>query len=70
MQTHYSSDVGTAPLNPPPRTTGTLCGLRAPYDRINNFSPTCPDCQEERRKQKENPDELAKLLNEIQHKIT
>jgi hypothetical protein len=65
MQTHYSHDFGTAPTPNHPKTTQTLCGLRAPYSRIDNTSPTCPDCLAGMQEVKKLPQTLGQLLNEF-----
>ena len=44
MQTHYSWNAKIMPTVIRPQWTNTLCGLRAPHDRIDNVNPTCSDC--------------------------
>jgi hypothetical protein len=63
MQTHYSWNAGLMPIPEPPKTTNTLCGLRAPRDRIDNKKPTCPDCIAAMEERKHTPERLSKLLN-------
>lgn len=52
------------PIPTLPKWTNTLCGLRAPRDRIDNKNPTCPDCLASMKNKDKLPEQLSKLLNE------
>jgi hypothetical protein len=65
MQTHYSWNAGLMPMVSHPKTTNTLCGLRAPRSRIDNKKPTCPDCIEAMQDRKHLPERLSAALARV-----
>jgi hypothetical protein len=53
------------PMVSHPKTTNTLCGLRAPRARIDNEKPTCPDCIVAMEERKQTPERLQKALDSV-----